>query len=260
MTASRTATLTIAATVVLSFGLWTVDSARAQTREGHSGSSGGGGTAVSSGGGGGSSSGGSSGGGSGGSSGGGTSVGTAVPRSSGGGSSGRAAGSSGSGGNSGTAVGRRERDGAPVVGTAVPRGAAPVGVGGGSGVIFVPGGYGFYPWGYGGLGLAGYYGGYYGDYYDPFVGPPSYFFPSQSGSDDDGSLRLKVKPTNALVYVDGYYVGRVDDFNGVLQRLHLSSGPHRIEIREDKYEPLTFDVNINSDHTVTYRGDLKKIG
>jgi hypothetical protein len=125
-------------------------------------------------------------------------------------------------------------------------------------VIFVPGGYGFYPWGYGGLGLAGYYGGYY-DAFDTF-GPPAYYFPAQNGSDEDGALRLKVKPRNASVYVDGYYVGHVDDFNGVLQRLHLSPGPHRIEIRDDKYEPLTFDVNITSDHTITYQGELKKIG
>ncbi len=33
------------------------------------------------------------------------------------------------------------------------------------------------------------------------------------------------------MYVDGYYVGRVDDFDGLFQRLHLASGPHRLEIR-----------------------------
>ena len=155
-----------------------------------------------------------------------------------------------------------------MVGTAVPRGS--VAVGGGNGVVFVPGGYGFYPWGYGGLGFAGYYGGYYSGYYgyDPFDtfggfggfgGTPTYYFPSENGSGDDGSLRLRVKPTKALVYVDGYYVGRVEEFDGVLQKLHLSPGPHRIEIRDDRYEPLTFDVNIDSSHTVTYHGELKKL-
>jgi len=29
------------------------------------------------------------------------------------------------------------------------------------------------------------------------------------------ALRLKVKPVDATVYVDGYYVGVVDDFDGI---------------------------------------------
>jgi hypothetical protein len=132
----------------------------------------------------------------------------------------------------------------------------PVGTGGGT-VIFVPGGYGFYPWGYGGLGFGGYYGGYYYDPFDTF-GPYATYYPSQS-ADDDGALRIKVKPRKASVYVDGYFVGHVDDFDGVLQRLHLSSGPHRIEIRQSEYESLTFDVNIVRDETVTYHGELRKI-
>jgi hypothetical protein len=152
-----------------------------------------------------------------------------------------------------------------VIGTAVPRGSVPVGGGGGS-IIFVPGGYGFYPWAFGGLGFAGYYGGYYGygEYYDSFdpLGappPPAYYFPAQNGSGDEGALRIKVKQRKALVYADGYYVGRVEDFDGVLQKLHLSPGPHRIELRDDKFEPLTFDVNIVSGHTVSYSGEMKKI-
>ena len=91
-------------------------------------------------------------------------------------------------------------------------------------MIIVPGGYGFYPWGYGGLGLGGYYGGYY-DPFDPYGyggyggyggsyggGYPAY----SSQDDDDGAVRIKVKPREASVYVDGYYVGHVDDFDGVL--------------------------------------------
>ena len=46
-----------------------------------------------------------------------------------------------------------------------------------------------------------------------------------------GALRLKVKPVEASVYVDGYYVGVVDDFDGVFQRLRLEPGPHHLEIR-----------------------------
>ena len=76
---------------------------------------------------------------------------------------------------------------------------------------------------------------------------------------DEGAVRIKVTPREASVYVDGYYTGHVDDFDGVLQKLHLSEGPHRIEIRDPKYETITFDVFIDPDQTITYRGEMKKI-
>jgi hypothetical protein len=66
-----------------------------------------------------------------------------------------------------------------------------------------------------------------------------------------------VKPSDAEVFVDGYYAGIVDEFDNVFQRLRLDSGPHRIEIRKDGYEPLSFEVRILPDHTTTYRGELR---
>jgi hypothetical protein len=152
----------------------------------------------------------------------------------------------------------RPRDGGDPVGTAVPRGTTPRPPTGTTG-IFIPGGYyggyGYYdPWGYAG----GY--GYYGGYYDPWYGGyPTYPVGSSTSNDDEGSLRLKIKPREAEVYVDGYYVGIVDDFDGIFQRLHVETGSHRIEIRAPGYEPLTLDVRVTSDHTTTYRGELKKI-
>jgi len=70
-----------------------------------------------------------------------------------------------------------------------------------------------------------------------------------------GILRLDVQPRGVLqVYVDGYYVGMPDDFNGELE---LMEGPHRIEIRAPGYETLAFDVRIAPHRSVTYRGALK---
>jgi PEGA domain-containing protein len=64
-----------------------------------------------------------------------------------------------------------------------------------------------------------------------------------------------VQPRGVLqVYVDGYYVGIPDDFNGELE---LAAGPHRIELRAPGYETLTFDVQIAPQRSVTYRGALK---
>lgn len=129
-------------------------------------------------------------------------------------------------------------------------------------MLVLPVGYGFYPWGYGGLGWGGYYGGgYYGGYdpFDPFgYGYGGGGFYSSSQDDDEGAIRIKVKPRDASVYADGYYVGHVDDFDGVLQKLHLSAGPHRLEIRAPKYEPLAVDVRIDPDRTITYHGEMKK--
>jgi hypothetical protein len=162
----------------------------------------------------------------------------------------------------------RPRDGKPTIGQAVPRTSAPAGGGG----ISTPGYYGgYYPWGFGGLGFGyGYYGGYYdpfdpygggyGGGYGPYGGYPD---PGTQSSPtrryDEGSLRLKIKPSSAAVYVDGNYTGVVDDFNGIFQRMHLDAGPHRIEVRAPGYETLAFDVRIEAERTTTYKGELKKL-
>jgi hypothetical protein len=153
----------------------------------------------------------------------------------------------------------RPRDGQPATGTAVPRSPdSPVPTRGG-GYVVVPGGYygGFYdPWFTGGI---GYYGGYYDPFYDPWYGGYPSYPTSSSTNYDEGSLKLKIKPKTAEVFVDGYYVGVVDEFDGLFQRLHIESGTHRIEVRATGYETLTFDVRISPDHTTTYQGEMKRI-
>jgi PEGA domain len=147
--------------------------------------------------------------------------------------------------------GDQPKTGDAVARTSPPRDGGGGGTGGG-GVAIGPAYRGFDPW----LGYGGFFGGYYGAY-DPWYG----WYPTgASSSDDEGSLRLKVKPAEASVYVDGDYAGVVDDFDGVFQRLHIESGPHRIEIRAPGYETLTFDVQIEPDHTTTYRGEMVKEG
>ena len=102
--------------------------------------------------------------------------------------------------------------------------------------------YGYDPYGYGRYGSAyGYYPYAYGGYADAYY---------------TGSLRLKVKPRFGEVFVDGYYVGLVNDYDGIFQRLRLEEGPHHIEIREPGFEPLEFDVLILPGETITYEGYL----
>jgi hypothetical protein len=121
-----------------------------------------------------------------------------------------------------------------------------------------------YPYGYGAFGL-----GYF--YYDPYrwsgAGYPGYYgdyggygggYPRSYSSFDVGELRLDVSPRFAQVYVDGYYAGTVDDFDGAFQALKLESGAYRIEIIAPGHETLTFDVRINPGQKIRYRGDLQR--
>lgn len=72
-----------------------------------------------------------------------------------------------------------------------------------------------------------------------------------------GGLRLQMGPCDAQVFVDGYYAGVVDDFDGPFQHVNLRPGPHHIEIRAFGFDPLGFDVYIVERHTTSYRGALQ---
>jgi hypothetical protein len=71
-----------------------------------------------------------------------------------------------------------------------------------------------------------------------------------------GDVRLQVRPRDAAVFVDGYYAGIVDDFDGVFQRLTLTVGPHEIEIEAPGLEPQVYNVLVDPSRTVDVRADL----
>jgi hypothetical protein len=110
------------------------------------------------------------------------------------------------------------------------------------------------PFLFGGYGYSGAYGGGYDPYYSGGGGSGGY----SSAYRGVGSLRLKVKPANAQVYVDGYYVGVIDSFDGVFQRLGIDAGAHRVELRAEGYETVQFEVMVTPGDTVTYKGELKR--
>jgi hypothetical protein len=68
-----------------------------------------------------------------------------------------------------------------------------------------------------------------------------------------------VKPREAQVFVDGYYVGIVDEFDGSFQRLRLEEGPHVIEVRLAGHESQEFKVYVTRDRTLTLRGELQPV-
>lgn len=91
------------------------------------------------------------------------------------------------------------------------------------------------PW-YPGFYGSGFYGsGFYGSgfYGTGFYGPAYYQVPIYGRGryyGQTGSVRLQVSPRQAEVFVDGYYAGTVNDFDGVFQRLQIEPGEHEIEI------------------------------
>src|SRR2546427_648305 len=66
-----------------------------------------------------------------------------------------------------------------------------------------------------------------------------------------GGVRIQGAPRDAQVFVDGYYAGIVDDFDGPFQHLDLEAGAHQIEIRAPGLPPLQYDVNVQPGQTLT---------
>ena len=125
----------------------------------------------------------------------------------------------------------------------------------------------YYPYGYGAFGLGYFYydpyrwyprtysvfGGFYGGGFNGGVWRSGRYL---DAAFDIGELRLRVRPRHAQVFVDGYYAGIIDDYDGIFQSLRMESGPYHIQLVAPGYEPLEFDVRIIPGQKITYRGDL----
>jgi len=124
---------------------------------------------------------------------------------------------------------------------------------------------GYAPWSliYGSIGFSnfGYYGAigspnpYYGTYGYGYGGAP---YPAwQASGYDIGGIRLKIRPRDAQVFVDGYYAGLVDDFDGTFQSLRLEQGGHKLEIHMPGFEDLELDVHVQPGRTITLSEQLR---
>jgi hypothetical protein len=93
----------------------------------------------------------------------------------------------------------------------------------------------------------------------PYLEPPQ-----ANGSADqypappNGWLELRLEPSTAQVYVDGYYTGEVSDFDQPGGRA-VEPGPHHVEIRATGYETAAFDVRLLPDQPIAYREDLRPV-
>jgi hypothetical protein len=122
---------------------------------------------------------------------------------------------------------------------------------------YYPGWGGYYP-GYGGYWWPyGYYGWYGGGYwgYPGYAGGAYY---SSYAPTEGGSIRVLVDPAEARVYVDGYYAGVVDDFDGLFQRLHVAPGRHEITLKLEGYESHRMRVYVGPDATLKLHYGMKR--
>jgi hypothetical protein len=102
---------------------------------------------------------------------------------------------------------------------------------------------------------------YYG-YYSPFWGPYPYYgyggYPI--GVPNSGDVRVLATPKQAEVFVDGFYAGVVDDFNGTFQRLHTTLGGHAITLHLEGYRTVTQNIYVTPDSTFKLQLMMDKLG
>jgi hypothetical protein len=108
-------------------------------------------------------------------------------------------------------------------------------------------------------------GGYF---YDPFYGPypwwlrsayPYWYFPVY---DNRAEVLLRVEPEegeDAAVYVDGFYAGVVDDFNGVFQSLPLTPGGHTLVLHLEGYRTVRNNFYLSPGATFKLRATLARL-
>lgn len=105
-------------------------------------------------------------------------------------------------------------------------------------------------------------GGYF---YDPMFGPypwwsraayPYWYFPIY---DRRADVRIQVTPKEAGVYVDGFYAGVVDDFDGVFQTLPLPPGGHTIVVYLEGYRTSRYNVYLHPGSTFKVRDVMPRL-
>jgi hypothetical protein len=118
---------------------------------------------------------------------------------------------------------------------------------------YYPFGFSF-SFGYGCCGSYG-YGGYpYGPY--PYASYPYFPYYGYYGS----ALRLQVVQREAEVFIDGYYAGKVDNFDGTFQRLNLSPGQHNLELFMPGHRSYTQKIYVQPGSTFRVQHQMEPLG
>jgi hypothetical protein len=104
-------------------------------------------------------------------------------------------------------------------------------------------------------------------FYDPFFYDP--WFPYRYGwypphaygqfYDRGASLRVQVSPRETEVFVDGYYAGTVDDFDGLFQRLNLEPGEHEVTLYLIGHRTVTQKILLQPSGTFRIRHTMEPL-
>jgi hypothetical protein len=104
-----------------------------------------------------------------------------------------------------------------------------------------------------------FYSSFYYGWYDPFYDDGYYGAPGDGYSGGDrASIRVLVNPDKTRVFVDGYYAGIADDFDGLFERLHVSPGRHEITLKLEGYRTHRMKVYVAAKSTLKIHYDMVK--
>ena len=104
-------------------------------------------------------------------------------------------------------------------------------------------------------------GGYF---YDPFFGPYPWWPRTQYPwympiYDTQAYLKVDVEPEDAAVYIDGYYAGIADDFDGFFESLPLTPGGHTVVVYLNGYRSIKQSVHLSVGGTFKIKGTLEPL-
>ena len=77
--------------------------------------------------------------------------------------------------------------------------------------------------------------------------------------DRGSALRIEATPKEAQVYVDGYYAGIVDDFDGFFQKLRLPAGEHEVALFREGYRTARQMVYLTPNSTFKLRYTMERL-
>lgn len=113
-----------------------------------------------------------------------------------------------------------------------------------------------------------YFSAFYGAY--PYYYRPYYYgypyaslaYSSYAYAPFDGgaAVRLQVMPRDTEVYIDDYYAGTVDDFDGMFQRLHVEPGAHDITLYHDGFRTVRQRIYLQPTGTFRLRYNMVPLG
>jgi len=104
----------------------------------------------------------------------------------------------------------------------------------------------------------------------PSTSPNSSGYPYDRGNPDtvdvqpgaaaatSGGVSFEIDPPTASVFIDGKYMGTGADFGPNVQPLGVTPGRHRVEIRAEGYESMSFDADVAAGEVTPYKASLRR--